>query len=106
MQIIKRTTLTEYGKRHAPVMDPLMKWYKTVRTLQWTSPTELKRDFPGASLIDGHRVVFNIKGNAYRLLVYVQYKQPWMKQGTVFIKRVMTHAEYDKLDMNDIHYEG
>ena len=106
MHIIKRTTLIAYGKKHAHVMDALMKWYKSASVCEWTSPADLKRDFPSASLIDGHRVVFNIKGNAYRLLVYIQYKQTWMKQGTVFIKRVMTHAEYDQLDMNDLHYEG
>ena len=106
MHIIKRGTLVDYGKRHAQARDALMKWYHAVCAMDWTSPADLKRDFPSASMIDGHRVVFNIKGNAFRMLVYVQFRQHWMKQGTVFIKRVMTHAEYDQLDMNDLHYEG
>ena len=106
MHVIKRATLIDFAERHADVTQALLSWYKTVSEADWTTPNDLKKQFPSASLIDGHRVVFNIKGNEYRMLVYIQYRQPWMRQGTVFIKRVMTHAEYDKLDMKNTHYEG
>jgi len=106
MHVIKRSTLLDYGKRHVQVQDALMKWYSTVSECEWTGPADLLKDYPRASIIDGHRVVFDIKGNAFRMLVYVQFKKQWMKQGTVFIKRIMTHAEYDELEMKTIRYEG
>ncbi len=70
MQIIKRTTPRTTASWHAHVMDALMKWYKTVNTLQWTGPADEARLSKGET-IDGHRVVFNIKWQCLWLLVYV-----------------------------------
>lgn len=106
MHVIKKKTLEDHGAEHGDVLDALRSWHQLVKREDWTTPADLKRRFPSASIINDERVVFNIKGNAYRLLAVVAYRQEGMKQGTVFIIRVMTHAEYDELDMKILSYEG
>jgi len=106
MHIIKKKTLEAFGKRHADARQALLSWHYTVKKEDWTGPNDVKLKFPSASIINDERVVFNIKGNNYRLLAAVSYRQEGMKQGTVFIIRVMTHAEYDRFDMKTLGYEG
>lgn len=106
MRVIKKGTLESFGAAHAPALEPLRAWHDLVKRTEWTKPSEIKKQFASASFVAGNRVVFNIKGNAYRLIVKVVYKKPSMKQGIVFIIAAMTHAEYDKIDVTTIRYEG
>jgi mRNA interferase HigB len=77
--------------------EPLKAWYHEVKHADWTNPNQIKEQYRSASIIGDHRVVFNICGNKYRLVVRVNYAAQW-----VFIRFVGTHAEYDKIDVKTI----
>lgn len=74
-----------------------MLWYNEVSGKKWSSPKDIKRDFATASIITNNRVIFNIKGNKYRMVVAMNYERQW-----VLIKFIGTHAEYDKIDANTV----
>lgn len=93
MRIIARRTLKEFYARHADVKPALEAWFHEAKAAQWRSPTEVKARFPNADILPDHRIVFNIKGNRYRLVVKIHYRT-----GIVFIRFVGTHPEYDKID--------
>lgn len=71
-----------------------MAWYALASRAQWKSPADIKEAYRHASFTANNRVVFNIKGNDYRLVVLVRYDQ-----GLLFVKFVGTHAQYDKIDV-------
>ena len=97
MRIIARKTLRTYWEQHPEVRSTLQAWYADVSHSAWKSPTEIKRIYVNASILPNNRVVFNIKGNQYRLVVAVQYKY-----GIVFVRFIGTHAEYDRIDASTI----
>lgn len=99
MRIISRNTLIQYWEKFPDVEQPLKSWFDEVRIASWTSPSELKRQYRNASIISDKRVVFNIKGNYYRLVVDIEYKI-----GIVFIVWLGTHKEYDKINVKEIKY--
>lgn len=101
MRIIKRKTLLDFASRHPQARQPLLGWYKEVERAEWKKPNDIKTMFRTADIINHKRAVFNIKGNDYRLVVDIEYRL-----GLVFIVRVMTHAQYDKVDVTTIRYEG
>lgn len=101
MRIIKRKTLLDFALRHPPAKQALLAWYKELERVEWKKPNDIKTTFRTADIINKKRVVFNIKGNDYRLVADVEYRL-----GLVFIIRVMTHAQYDKVDVTTIDYEG
>ena len=70
-----------------------MAWYALASRSQWKSPSDIKEAYRSASFTANNRVVFNIKGNDYRLVVLVRYDK-----GLLFVKFVGTHAQYDKID--------
>ena len=71
----------------------LTAWYDEAKAAKWTAPAVVKAQYRNASVVANNRVVFNIKGNDYRLVVAIAYKM-----GYVFIKFVGTHAQYDLID--------
>lgn len=90
MRVFSRSTVTTFGDSHADAREPLLAWYAEVANANWAGPDELKKAFPSASIINDERIVFNIKGNKYRVVVDVKF------QFFVFyIKFIGTHAEYD-----------
>ena len=93
MRIIARSTLRAFWERHADVEQPLKAWFHDVSRMEWKSPADIKKVYANASILPNNRVVFNIKGNDYRLIVHVRYDV-----GIVFIRFVGTHQEYDKVD--------
>jgi len=99
MRIISRSTLIKYWKKYPETEQPLKAWYDEVLNADWKSPNELKKQYRNASIISNKRVVFNIKGNRYRLIVDVEYRI-----GIVFIVWLGTHREYDKIDVKEIKY--
>ena len=103
MRIIKEKTLWEYcsKNRYSSARDPLQAWIYKIRGSSWDSPAELKADFKYASIIGTKRVVFNVKGNYFRLIVDIEYQLK-----TVFIVWFGTHSEYDKIDVKSIDYGG
>ena len=99
MRIISRTTLLRFWKKYSDTEQPLKSWFDEVRNANWRSPNELKKQYRNASIITSKRVVFNIKGNAYRLIVDIEYSI-----GIIFIVWVGTHKEYNKLNVKEINY--
>lgn len=103
MRIIKESTLYEYCKssRYKQAEDSIKSWLYEVRYSYWENTNELKSKYGNASIISSKRVVFNIKGNEYRLIVDIEYKLK-----IVFVVWFGTHAEYDKIDAKTINYEN
>lgn len=89
MQIVGRAIVEEYAQKHADIRSPLDAWVCEVTAAQWNAPGDVKARFPSASFLRDNRVVFNLKGNKYRLDTKIAYQTH-----VVFIKRVGTHAEY------------
>ena len=92
MRIIAKATLRNFWKRHAAAKQPLLAWHGLMRSREFRSPHDLKAEFGTVSLLPDDHVCFNIGGNKYRLVVHVRYDL-----GIMFIKRVLTHEEYDAL---------
>jgi mRNA interferase HigB len=74
-------------------------WFQEVRNAAWQSPAELKRQYGTASIVSSDRVVFNIKGNDYRLVTAIDYRR-----GIVFIKWLGAHRDYEKIDARNVQY--
>lgn len=96
-RIIAKRTLKEFWEKHADAEQYLKTWYETVKQADWRNPNDVKNTYVTASILTGNRVVFNIKGNDYRLIVKFNYQRQWM-----FIRFVGTHAEYDRIDATTI----
>ncbi|MFV0265724.1 MAG: type II toxin-antitoxin system HigB family toxin [Draconibacterium sp.] len=103
MRIIKEKTLTEYCRlgKYKQAEDALRAWVHETRYSTWANSGELKARYRNASIINAKRVVFNIKGNDYRLIIDIEYKL-----GIVFVVWFGTHDEYNKLDVKTLRYEG
>lgn len=93
MRIIDKKTIKEQFSRFPDVAAPLKAWVKDVERADWSSPADVRRRYADASILADNRVVFNIKGNRYRLIVHIFYPAR-----IVYIKFFGTHAEYDKVD--------
>ena len=74
MRIISRKILREFWEKHPDSRQQLQAWYIDVKHANWTSPTDIKETYPHASILVDDRVVFNIKGNKYRMIVIIQYR--------------------------------
>ncbi len=92
MHLITRSTLTQFWEKHPNAETSLRTWYKLTTWAQWQNFAELHQAFPSADQV-GNLTVFNIGGNKYRLIALIDYKYQ-----KVFIRHVLTHAEYDKED--------
>lgn len=97
MRVIAKKILREFWEKHNDCEDQLKSWYKEAEEANWQIPNDIKKEFPTASFLVDNRVVFNIKGNHYRLIVKINYAF-----SIVFIRFVGTHAEYDKIDATKI----
>ena len=97
MRVIAKRTLRDFWEKHADSEQQLKAWYNEAEQADWKSLNEIKKDYPSASILEDNRIVFNIKGNNYRLIVRINYKY-----GIVWIRFIGTHAEYDKVDANRI----
>lgn len=97
MRIVSRRALREFWEGHRDAEDALLAWYRRVRREEWASPAGVTASYPKASIVGNDRVVFNIKGNAYRLVVRVDYRHR-----VVYIRFVGTHTEYDRVDVREV----
>ena len=93
MRVIAKSRLREFWKIHPDTEVPLKTWHKIVEKSDWKNTHDVKAVFMDASIIGNNRVVFNIKGNKYRIVVYLVF--PTKK---VFIRFVGSHSEYDKIN--------
>ena len=97
MNVIKRQTLIDFWTKHPAAKGVLEAWFAEVKKSEWQRPTDIKQRFSSADFLAGNRVVFNISGNNYRLIVKVEYKSK-----TVYIRFIGTHAEYSKIDAEKV----
>lgn len=99
MRVIAKSTLEAFWTAHADAKQPLLAWHDEAVSAKWATPQDIKRLYASASFVGENRVVFNIKGNRYRLIVAVAYRYE-----AVYIKFVGTHAEYDRIDAATVEY--
>lgn len=97
MRIIARRAFREFWTQHANAEQPLRAWFTEVKTASWKGPVDIKQRYSAASFVGADRVVFNIGGNEYRLVVAVRYNL-----GIVFIRFVGTHAAYRRIDVTKV----
>ncbi len=93
MRVIAVTTLRSFWEKHPDAEQPLKAWYEEVMNATWAQPADIKAMYRHASVLKNRRVVFNIKGNDYRLIVAVAYKLQ-----IVYVKFIGTHKDYDRVD--------
>lgn len=94
MRVIARRTLREFWEKHADAEQPLRAWYHDVRNADWHSPADVKRVYANASIVGENRIVFNIGGNKYRLVVAVNYRYHMC-----YVRFIGTHKAYDRIDI-------
>ena len=105
MRVIARSTLARFvatltrSSDRVAVKAALAAWYHEVDHAAWRNSQDVKRAYASASIVDAERVVFNVKGNSYRLVTAIDYQRQ-----LVFIKWLGTHKEYDKIDVRTIMY--
>ncbi len=97
MRIITRKALSTFWDKHAAAEAPLKSWFHEANQGSWATPQDIKDKYRNASILGDNRVVFNIKGNDYRLVVKIHYNTR-----VVYIRFVGTHDEYDKIDAETI----
>ena len=97
MRIIAFRTLREFWQRHPNAEQPLRTWYKNAKRAGWKSPADVKILYRNASIVANDRVVFNIKGNDYRLVVAIDYAYE-----IIYIRFIGTHRDYDKIDVTTV----
>ncbi len=97
MRVIAKKILREFWVKHNDSEQQLKTWYKESLKANWTKPSEIKTEYSKASILKSGRVVFNICGNKYRLIVDLNYERQW-----AFIRFIGTHKDYDKIDANKI----
>ena len=97
MRVISRRTLREYWEQNPDAQGSLVAWHKEAELAEWDSPQAVKAQYRNASFPGGNCVVFNIKGNDYRLVVRINY--PYR---VVYVRWVGTHEEYDEIDVTEV----
>ena len=100
MRIIALSTLKAFitrSPRYADAYEPVMAWYRQVRAADWATPADLKRAIRNASILKDSRAVFNIAGNKYRIVVWINY--PYR---VVYVRFIGTHPQYDEIDAQTV----
>lgn len=97
MRVISIKTLRDFWAVYPGSEQPLLAWYDEASKARWMQPADIKAHYAKASILKNRRVVFNIKGNDYRLIVAIAYKV-----GVVYIKFIGTHTQYDAVDAETV----
>ena len=97
MNVISKRTLVRFYKEHIQAKVPLEVWHSDPKKAEWKIPDDIKKIYASASFLKGNRVVFNIKGNDYRLVVHIDYLRKIVR-----VKFIGTHAQYDKINAEEI----
>jgi mRNA interferase HigB len=97
MRVLSKSTLRAFWVKHPDSIQALRAWHREVESHQWKNINEIKLRYPNISIIQNNRLVFNIKGNHYRLVAKFNFDYKM-----VLIRFIGTHAEYDKIDANTI----
>jgi len=97
LRVIAKKILREFWETHPDCEQQLKAWYQEANDIVWVNPNDIKKEYPSASILQDNRVVFNIKGNNYRLIVRINYSYQM-----VWVRFIGTHAEYDKINASKI----
>lgn len=97
MRILTVKRLREFWENHSDAEIPLKAWIKNTERARWEKSSDVVAEIPYVDPIKGDRVVFNVKGNKYRLVVKIEYSR-----GRVYVRFIGTHAEYDRIDAETI----
>jgi mRNA interferase HigB len=97
MRVIAKKILRDFWEKQSDSKEQLKTWFKESSKANWKSPNDIKNEYPKASILKNGRVVFNICGNKYRLIVQVNYTRQW-----VFIRFIGTHNQYDNINAETI----
>ncbi|SDS85541.1 mRNA interferase HigB [Pseudomonas asplenii] len=100
MRIIAISQLKTFWQKHPDSEQSLLAWIDEVKQVHWQTPAEINAQYRHASVLKSRRIVFNIKGNDYRLVVAVAYRY-----GALYIKFIGTHEQYDSIDANTVEME-
>ncbi|OIP19558.1 MAG: addiction module toxin RelE [Betaproteobacteria bacterium CG2_30_59_46] len=100
MRIISLRLLREFWQQHPDAEQPLKAWHADTIMANWQTPHQIKAQYRNASVLKNRRVVFNIKGNNYRLIVAIAFRL-----GAVYVKFIGTHPQYDAIDAETIEPE-
>ena len=100
MRVIALKHIRDFCLKHPQAAQALMAWAQEARNARWSTPQDIKQRYNSASFVGGNRVVFNIKGNEYRLVVAVAYRFQ-----AVYVKFVGTHAAYNAIDAETVEME-
>ena len=100
MRVIAKSTLVKFWNKHEcnDAKGALQSWYDEAAKADWKTPQEIKAHYRSASICGNNRVVFNIVGNKYRLVVEMQYQA-----GIAWVKFIGTHAQYDKINVENVN---
>jgi mRNA interferase HigB len=96
-RIFAKSTLREFWEKFPDSEQYLKTWYDTAMNSNWKSPSDVKQTYANASILKDSRIVFNIKGNTYRLVAKFNFEKQW-----IFIRFIGSHKEYDRIDTNKI----
>ncbi len=97
LRVISKKILREFWEAHPDCMQQLKSWHQEANSSNWNNPNDIKIKYPSASLLTDNRIVFNIKGNNYRLIIKINYEYKML-----WIRFIGTHAEYDKINATKI----
>lgn len=97
MRVVAKKILRDFWEKHEDCEQQLKSWFREVQKSEWENPNQIKEEYPSASILNDNRIVFNIKGNNYRLIVKISFEYQM-----VWIRFVGTHGEYDKINANTI----
>ena len=97
LRVISKKILRDFWEKHEDCEQQLKAWFREAQKAEWENPNQIKTEYPSASILNENRVVFNIKGNNYRLIVKISYEYEML-----WIRFIGTHAEYDKIKTSTI----
>ncbi len=97
MNVISKKTIIKFYEKYPTSKTALEVWYADAKKSTWTTPDDIKRVYAHASFLADNRVVFNIKGNDYRLIVHIDYLRKFIR-----VKFIGTHSEYDKINALEV----
>lgn len=97
MRVIAKKILRDFWEKHEDCKQQLKAWFREAEKAEWENPNQIKEEYPSASILIDNRVVFNIKGNSYRLIIKINYEYQM-----IWIRFIGTHPQYDKINANTI----
>ena len=97
MRVVAKKILRDFWEKHSDCEQQLKSWYQEASNAEWKSPNGTKSEYPSASILSNNKIVFNIKGNNYRLIIKINYDYQ-----IIWIRFIGTHSEYDKINTNEI----